>query len=71
MLHDYLSIAKSSNLHYFVLFIGTVRGKPKTASGRPRKSHASSDHHSFNYYTLSILNLVIFAKGRLVVKSQI
>ena len=41
-MHDYLSKAKSSNLHYFVLSIGTVRGKPMTSSGRWRKSGASS-----------------------------
>ena len=41
-MHDYLSKAKSSDFHYFVLSIGTVRGKPMTASGRPRKSHIST-----------------------------
>ena len=41
-MHDYLSKAKSSDFHYFVLSIGTVRGKPKTASGRPRKSDIST-----------------------------
>ena len=41
-MHDYLSKTKSSDFHYFVLPIGTVRGKPLTASGRPTKSDIST-----------------------------
>jgi hypothetical protein len=41
-MHDYLSKAKSSNFHYFVLSIGTVRGNPMSPGGRWRKSGASS-----------------------------
>ena len=41
-MHDYLSKTKSSEFHYFVLPIGTVRGKPLTASGRPTKSDIST-----------------------------
>ena len=53
-MHDYLSKAKSSDFHYFVLSIGTVRGKPKTASGRPRKSDIST---LIQYTTLKWLSL--------------
>ena len=41
-MHDYLSKTKSSDFHYFVLPIGTVRGKPKSTIGRPRKSDIST-----------------------------
>ena len=41
-MHDYLSKDKSSNFHYFVLSIGTVRENPLTSSGRWRKTGASS-----------------------------
>ena len=41
-MHDYLSKDKSSNFHYFVLSIGTVRENPKSSSGRWRKTGASS-----------------------------
>jgi hypothetical protein len=44
-MHDYLSEAKSSNFHYFVLSIGTVRGNPKSAVVAGEKLTL---HHSFN-----------------------
>ena len=53
-MHDYLSKTKSSDFHYFVLPIGTVSGKPLTASGRPTKSDIST----LIQYTTAGLNLV-------------
>ena len=45
MLHDYLSKAKSSKFHYFVLSIGTVRRNPIRHVIAREKAML---HHSFN-----------------------
>ena len=49
-MHDYLSKAKSSNFHYFVLSIGTVRGNPYmyllVVAGEKLMLH-----HSFNIHS--------------------
>ena len=61
-MHDYLfdlSKAKSSDFHYFVLSIGTVRGKPMTASGRPRKSHIST---LIQYTTLWLIGCALLIR---------
>ena len=48
-MHDYLSKAKSSNFHYFVLSRGTVRGAPWPIHIAGEKSRLL---HSLIYYTL-------------------
>ena len=59
-MHDYLSKDKSSDIHYFVLSIGTVRGKPMTASGRPRKSHISTLIQYTTLWSRSTFLLLLF-----------
>ena len=50
-MHDYLSKAKSSNFHYFVLSRGTVRGTPGPIVIAGEKSRLL---HSLIYYTLAL-----------------
>ena len=53
-MHDYLSKAKSSNFHYFVLSRGTVRGTPWPIVIAGDKSRLL---HSLIYYTLATQNM--------------